>query len=105
MKPLQGQHAMTGESDRKSCEPAAVWPALTFNDAADVPWMAASAVRARLHACLQSCPDVRARAVTEPSPMAVFRHTDIHAPPPRDRLESSAIRFLNATSTIEGSQS
>jgi len=42
--------------------------------------------------CLQSCPDVRARAVTEPSPMAAYRQTDIHAPPPRDRLDSSAIR-------------
>jgi len=31
-------------------------------------------------------------AVTEPSPQAAFRHTDIHAPPPRDRVESSAIR-------------
>jgi len=40
----------------------------------------------------QSCPEVRVRAVTEPSPKAVFRHIDIHGPPPRDRLESSAIR-------------
>jgi hypothetical protein len=36
--------------------------------------------------------DLRVPAVTEPSPQAVFRHTDIHAPPPRDRVESSAIR-------------
>src|SRR5262245_43596621 len=40
----------------------------------------------------ESRPEFRVRAVTEPSPMAVLRHTDIHAPPPRDRLESSAIR-------------
>jgi len=40
----------------------------------------------------QSCPEVRVRAVTEPSPKAVFRHTDIHGPPPRGRLESSAVR-------------
>src|SRR6266481_3093510 len=45
-------------------------------------------VHARLRACLQSCPGVRARA------MAVFRHTDIQdpRPPPRERLRSSAIR-------------
>src|SRR5262249_60182493 len=47
---------------------------------------------ARLRTCLQSCPEVRVRAVTEPSPKAVFRHTDIHGPPPRGRLESSVIR-------------
>ena len=82
---------MTSESDQTSREPAAAWPARTFNRATDVSGIAAS-VHARLHASLQSCPEVRVRAVTEPSPKAVFRHTDIHAPPPRDRLECSAIR-------------
>jgi hypothetical protein len=53
---------------------------------------AARAVGARLRACFQSCPDLRVRAVTEPSPQAVFRHIDIHGPPPRDRLEQSAVR-------------
>jgi len=54
--------------------------------------LAARAVGARLRACVQSCPDLRVRAVTEPSPKAVFRHIDIHGPPPRDRLEQSAVR-------------
>ena len=83
---------MTSESERTAREPAAAWPARTFNHPIDVSGIAASAVHARLHASLQSCPEVRVRAVTEPSPKAVFRHTDIHAPPPRDRLECSAIR-------------
>ena len=96
---------MTSESERTAREPAAAWPARTFNHATDVSGIAASAVHARLHACLQSCPDVRARAVTEPSPMAVFRHTDTHA---RRRVIAWNRRpfvSLNATSTIERSQS
>jgi hypothetical protein len=39
------------------------------------------------------------RAVTEPSPKAVFRHIDIHGPPPRDRLELSATRVPQRNST------
>jgi hypothetical protein len=70
-----------------------------FDHTTDVPGTAASAVHARLRTCLQSCPDLRVRAVTEPSPRAVLRHIDIHGPPPRDRLELSAIVFLNAIST------
>ncbi len=88
----EGQHAMNSESERTARELAAAWPARTFNHATDVSGIVASAVHARLRASLQSCPEVRARAVTQPSPKAVFRHTDIHAPPPRDRLECSAIR-------------
>jgi hypothetical protein len=83
---------MNSESERTAREPAAAWPARTFSHATDVSGIAASAVHARLHASLQSCPEVRARGVTERSPQAAFRHTDIHAPPPRDRLECSAIR-------------
>ena len=56
--------------------------------------LAARAVGARLRTCFQSCPDLRVRAVTEPSPKAVLRHIDIHGPPPRDRLELSAVRVL-----------
>jgi len=52
----------------------------------------ARVVAACLRVCFQSCPDLRVRAVTEPSPRAVLRHVDIHGPPPRDRLELSAVR-------------
>ena len=89
---------MTSESERTFCEPAVAWPARAFNHPIDVSGIAPSAVHARLHASLESCPEVRVRAVTEPSPKAVFRHTDIHAPPPRDRLECSAIRVPSTQS-------
>src|SRR5262245_38251404 len=94
----KGQHAMTRTSARTVCEPAAAWPARTFNHATDVPGIAATPVHARLHASLQSYPEVRVRAVTERSPKAVFRHIDIHGPPPRDRLESSVIRVPSTQS-------
>jgi hypothetical protein len=72
----------------------------SFLNITDVLGFDADAVRARLlRVSRTTCPEVRARVVTERSPKAVFRHTDIHASPPRDRLELSAIVFLNATST------
>jgi hypothetical protein len=65
----------------------------SFLTITDVLGIDADAARARLlRVSRTTCPEVRARVVTERSPKAVFRHTDIHAPPPRDRLECSAIR-------------
>jgi len=51
------------------------------------------AVAAGPPASFDSRPDLRVRAVTQPSPRAVFRHIDMHGPPPRDRLERSTIVF------------
>jgi hypothetical protein len=65
----------------------------SFLTITDVLGIDADAVRRHLlPASRTTCPEVRARVVTKRSPKAVFRHTDIHAPPPRDRLECSAIR-------------
>ena len=65
----------------------------SFLNITDVLGIDADAVRDRLlRVSRTTCPEVRARVVTERSPKAVFRHTDIHGPPPRDRLGSSAIR-------------
>jgi len=65
----------------------------SFLNVTDVLGIDADAVRARLlRVSRTTCPEVRVRVVTERSPTAVFRHTDIHAPPPRDRLGCSAIR-------------
>jgi len=78
----------------------------SFLSITDVLGVDAEAVRTRLlRVSRTTCPEVRARVVTERSPKAVFRHIDIHGPPPRDRLEPSAIVFLNATSTKQRSQS
>src|SRR5262249_61932973 len=66
----KGQHAMMRESERTFCEPAAAWPARTFNHPIDVSGIAASAAHARPPASPESCPEVRVRAVTEPSPKA-----------------------------------
>jgi hypothetical protein len=65
----------------------------SFLNIIDVLGVDADAVRARLLRVSRTThPEVRVRGVTKRSPKAVFRHTDIHAPPPRDRLECSAIR-------------
>ena len=78
----------------------------SFLNIIDVLGVDADAVRARLlRVSRTTCPEVRVRVVTERSPKAVFRHVDIQGPPPRDRLEPSAIAFPNATSTKQRSQS
>jgi hypothetical protein len=65
----------------------------SFLNITDVLGIDADAVRTRLlRESRTTCPEVRVRVVTERSPKAVFRHTDIHGPPPRDRLGCSAIR-------------
>jgi len=63
----------------------------SFTNISEVLGIDADAVRARLLGVPRKTrPEVRVRMVTERSPMAVFRHANIHGPPPSDRLEWSA---------------
>jgi hypothetical protein len=78
----------------------------SFANIIDVLGIDADAVRARLlRVSRTTSPEVRGRVVTERSPMAVFRHTDIHAPPPRDRLDARHFAFLQGNNNHERSSS
>ena len=96
---------MASESEQTSCEPAVNVAGGVFNHGTAVPGIAARTAHARLRTCLQSCPEVRVRAVTD-------RHRRRSSATPTPTVRRRVIAwnrrkfvFLNATSTIERSQS
>jgi hypothetical protein len=75
------------------------------HDATDLSQRAARIVHHRLFVHPPSRPDLRVRAMTDPSPRTVYRHVDIHGPPPRDPLDPSTIRVRQRNVNHKRSQS